>query len=235
MGYREVSDVTQAFRRPRPQTLSASSAWVRANGGSVFVTVTATMGIHVGVFTATGERQWLILPRENHGLLARQTPQAIKANPPAHSTVSHSQFVVEMGLGIGVSRLGIGALQNGETRTRVPRRHRGLPQSWSHTRNGSIALPVPSPMPCPLTGHPSCVSLPQLAKPCSACKTPLWSPVFPETCPTGPSFNSGMNVSYVLPGFMDFHSHHKYLLSTYHAPSPALETAVSKTGKVPVF
>lgn len=35
---------------------------VRANAGSVFVTVTATMGIHVGVFKATGERQWLTIP-----------------------------------------------------------------------------------------------------------------------------------------------------------------------------
>lgn len=31
---------------------------------------------------------------------------------------------------------------------------------------------------------------------------------------------------------MDFHLHHKYLLSTYHAPSPALEIAVSKADRV---
>lgn len=45
-------------------------------------------------------------------------PEVNKANPFAHSTVSNSLFVVELGL----NPLASGALQSGETRTRVPRR-----------------------------------------------------------------------------------------------------------------
>lgn len=62
MSCREVSDVTEALGDPGLGDCLHPQRGLQQMEEVLFAAVTATTGIHVGVFRATGERQWLMTP-----------------------------------------------------------------------------------------------------------------------------------------------------------------------------
>lgn len=166
-----------------------------------------------GGFRASGERQWLMTPIGESWTPSQADFTVSKANPPAHSTVSHRWFAAELGLGIGVSQL-----QNGETRTRLPRRSQGWiyfqgPASHSPGHTQGMAPPYMLHLASCLCAFASTVSSnwsPFLHLPSSVSQALLSlqnstiESLLPRTILSSPSFNSGKSVSLCAQGLWTF-------------------------------
>ena len=143
-------------------------------------------------------------------------PQVNKANPFAHSTVSNSLFVVELGLNplasgpFRVARQEPGSpgeAKAGATFKVLPPTVLATCVEWPSPTLQSVSCPCAFASTVSSNWSPSPHLPSSVSQPYSAFTTPLWSPVFREDVPIYPSFNSTRNVSFVLPEFSDLRSH----------------------------